>query len=133
MGLSASDARAAGMTVRTATISLAASGRAATIAADQGFVRLVIDADADAIVGAQIAAPYASELIAHAALAIEMAASPLDLAATIHPTPPSASCSPPASPSCCSCSRCWENYRLYPASLQLDTEGLCAGSRRYSA
>lgn len=86
-GLSADGARATGMTVRTVTVPLAASGRAATMAADQGFVRLVVDADADAVVGAQIAAPHACELIAQAALAIEMAASPLDLAATIHPHP----------------------------------------------
>jgi dihydrolipoamide dehydrogenase len=86
-GLSADDARATGIEVRTVQVPLAASGRAMTMNASEGFVRLVIDADADAVIGAQIVAPHASELIAEAALAIEMAAAPLDLAATIHPHP----------------------------------------------
>lgn len=90
-GMSAAQARAAGVTARVATVPLAASGRAATLGRGfgqaEGFVRLVIDADADAVVGAQIVGPHASELIAEAVLAIEMAASPADLAGTIHPHP----------------------------------------------
>ncbi|MGH8884964.1 MAG: dihydrolipoyl dehydrogenase [Egibacteraceae bacterium] len=88
-GLSVAHARAAGMTTRVATVPLAASARAVTLGLDkaEGFVRLVIDADADAVVGAQIVGPHACELIAEAVLAIEMAASPTDLAGTIHPHP----------------------------------------------
>jgi dihydrolipoamide dehydrogenase len=86
-GLSADEARTAGIVVRTARVPVSASSRAATMGADQGFVRLVIDADADAVVGAQVVAPHASELIGEAALAIEMAASPTDLAAVLHPHP----------------------------------------------
>ena len=86
-GVSADEARAAGMTARVSAVPLAASGRAATLDARHGFVRLVIDADTDAVVGAQIVGPHASELIAEAVLAIEMAASPVDLAAAIHPHP----------------------------------------------
>ncbi|MGH8908385.1 MAG: dihydrolipoyl dehydrogenase family protein [Egibacteraceae bacterium] len=87
-GLSAEDARAAGITVRIVAVPLAVSGRAATMGAgEEGFARLVVDTDADAIVGAQIVGPHASELISEAVLAIEMAASPADLAATIHPHP----------------------------------------------
>lgn len=88
-GLSAADARAAGITTRVATVPLAASARAAILGLGgaAGFVRLVIDADADAVVGAQIVGPHASELIAEAVLAIEMAASPTDLVGSIHPHP----------------------------------------------
>ena len=103
-GLSAAQARAAGITARVATVPLAASGRVATLNPDdlevfgacsdrrgwgrnEGFARLVIDADADAVVGAQLVGPHASELIAEAVLAIEMAASPADLAGAIHPHP----------------------------------------------
>ncbi len=86
-GLSAEDARAAGITVQVVAVPLAVSGRAATMGAGEGFARLVVDTDADAVVGAQIVGPHASELIAEAVLAIEMAASPTDLAATIHPHP----------------------------------------------
>ncbi|MGH8903775.1 MAG: FAD-dependent oxidoreductase, partial [Egibacteraceae bacterium] len=88
VGMSASRARGVGIATRVTTVPLTASGRAATLVDEtEGFVRLVIDADADAVVGAQIVAPRASELIAEAVLAIEMAASPIDLAAIIHPHP----------------------------------------------
>lgn len=87
-GMSATQAHAAGLATRVATVPLTASGRAATLMnGTEGFVRLVIDADADAVVGAQIVGPHASELIAEAVFAIEMAASPIDLAGTIHPHP----------------------------------------------
>lgn len=88
VGHTASEAEAAGMDVGVGRFPLAASGRAATIAGDaEGLYQLVIDRSVDAVVGAQIISPHASELIGEAALAIEMAASPEDLAATIHPHP----------------------------------------------
>jgi len=86
-GLSAEDARAIGITVRVVAMPLRASGRAATMGATEGFARLVIDTGTDAVVGAQIAGPHAAELISAPVLAIEMAASPADLAGTIHPHP----------------------------------------------
>ncbi len=86
-GLSAEEAKAAGLDVATTRLPLRASGRAATMGARHGFVQLVVDTDADAVVGVQIAGPNASELIAEGVLAIEMAASPTDLAASIHPHP----------------------------------------------
>lgn len=86
-GLSAEEARAEGLDVATTRLPLGASGRASTMGARHGFVQLVVDTDADAVVGVQIAGPNASELIAEGVLAIEMAASPTDLAASIHPHP----------------------------------------------
>jgi dihydrolipoamide dehydrogenase len=50
-----------------------------------GFVKVV--SDRDRVLGVHIAGPEASELIAEAALAIEMQAAPEDLALTIHPHP----------------------------------------------
>jgi dihydrolipoamide dehydrogenase len=86
-GLSEAEARAEGMDVRTATFPLAASGRAATLGATEGFTRLVVDAAADRVAGLHVVGPHASELVAGATLAIELTASPEDLAATIHPHP----------------------------------------------
>jgi dihydrolipoamide dehydrogenase len=86
-GLSETAARATGMAVRTATFPLSASGRAATLGHAAGFTRLVIDETTDRIVGVQIVGPHASELIAEGTLAIEMMASPSDLAETIHAHP----------------------------------------------
>jgi dihydrolipoamide dehydrogenase len=73
--------------VDVARFPLAASGRAATVGASEGFAQLVIDRGMDAVIGVHIAGPHASELIAEGVLAIEMAATPEDLASSIHPHP----------------------------------------------
>jgi dihydrolipoamide dehydrogenase len=87
IGLTESEAVALGMDVVVGQFPLAASGRAATLAADRGFVRVVIDRGADAVVGVQMVGAHVSELCGEAALAIEMSVSPDDLAAVIHPHP----------------------------------------------
>ncbi len=86
-GLTVTEARAAGMSVRTAAYPLGASGRAATVGSTQGSARLVIDADTDTIAGVHLVGPHASELIAEGVLAIEMAATAEDLVLSIHPHP----------------------------------------------
>ncbi len=63
-----------------------ASARAQTLGDRSGFVQLVADAD-HTIIGAQMAGKGVSELIGEMALAIEMAATVTDVAATIHPHP----------------------------------------------
>ncbi|MEM7337136.1 MAG: dihydrolipoyl dehydrogenase [Actinomycetota bacterium] len=63
-----------------------ANGRAATLGDTAGFVQLVAD-DQGTLVGAQLAGHGVSEMIAELALAIEMAATVTDVAATIHPHP----------------------------------------------
>lgn len=80
-------AKEAGLNVRSATVPIGVLGRAATMGARDGFTEIVVDTDADAIVGVHMAGPHVSDLIAEGVLAIEMAASPGDLAATIHPHP----------------------------------------------
>jgi dihydrolipoamide dehydrogenase len=86
-GLTAEQAQAAGMSVRTATFSLGASARALTLGHAHGAARLVVDDDGGVVVGAHLVGPRASELIAEAVLAIEMAATVEDLALAIHPHP----------------------------------------------
>ncbi len=63
-----------------------AGSRARTVGDRSGFVQLIADG-AGTIVGAQMAGHGVSELIAEAALAIEMAATVTDVADTIHPHP----------------------------------------------
>ena len=87
VGLTEEEGRALGLDVRTVQFPLSASGRAAIIGQQTGFARLVVDASSDAVVGAHLAGPHVSELAAEVALAVEMAASPEDLAGTIHPHP----------------------------------------------
>jgi dihydrolipoamide dehydrogenase len=86
-GYAPDEAKTLGMDVAVGRLPLTASGRAATMNAADGFTQLVVDRATDAVVGVQIVGPHASELIAEGVLAIEMAASPQDLLASIHPHP----------------------------------------------
>lgn len=85
-GLTLEQAQSGGIDARATTVSLKTSGRASAVN-DDGFVRLVVDAGNDVIVGAQAVSPHASEIISELTLAIELAASPWDLALTVHPHP----------------------------------------------
>jgi dihydrolipoamide dehydrogenase len=87
VGLSERTARARGIDAAVGQFPLAASGRAATLGASDGVVRIIVDRASDVVVGVQMAGPHVSELAGEATLAIEMMASPEDLAATIHPHP----------------------------------------------
>jgi dihydrolipoamide dehydrogenase len=87
VGLSESEAREAGLEPVVATFPLAASGRAGTLGARDGFTRVVADTATDRVVGVHVVGPHASELVAGGALAIELMAAPGDVAATIHPHP----------------------------------------------
>jgi dihydrolipoamide dehydrogenase len=87
VGLSERHARDEGIDATVGQFRLAASGRARTLAMSDGLVRMVVDRANDVVVGVQMVGPHVSELAGEAALAIEMMASPQDLAATIHPHP----------------------------------------------
>ncbi len=87
VGLSEAQARDAGLDPVVASFPLAASGRAGTLRARDGFTQIVADAATDRVVGVHVVGPHASELVAGGALAIELMAAPGDVAATIHPHP----------------------------------------------
>jgi dihydrolipoamide dehydrogenase len=87
VGLGEAEARDAGLDPVVATFPLAASGRAGTLGARDGFTRIVADAATDRVIGVHVVGPHASELAAGGALAIELMAAPGDVAATIHPHP----------------------------------------------
>lgn len=87
VGLTAGGASQAGYPAKTATFPLAASGRARTMGENIGFAEYVFDAATGIVLGSTIVGVHASELIAEAALAIEMSAHLEDLAGTIHAHP----------------------------------------------
>ncbi len=87
VGMSESEAKAAGYKTGVGRFAFAASGRALSMAQSDGFVRVVRDVDSDRLLGMQIVGPNASELIAEGALAIEMGATVEDLALTVHTHP----------------------------------------------
>jgi dihydrolipoamide dehydrogenase len=86
-GLSESDARIQNIPYEIARFPWSASGRAATLGRSDGMTKLLIDPEHERILGAGIVGPGAGELIAEAVLAIEMAATVIDVALTVHPHP----------------------------------------------
>jgi len=87
VGVTETEAKANGLSVGVGKFPWAASGRAIGLARTEGFTKLVFDPETHRILGAGIVGVHAGELIAEAALAIEMGAEVADIAHTIHPHP----------------------------------------------
>jgi len=86
-GLSKDEAEAKGYTVEVGKFPFSALGRAMAIDETKGFVKIVIDAEDERVLGVSIVGPEASNLICEAALGIEMGAYAPDIGLTIHPHP----------------------------------------------
>ena len=76
-----------GLEYKTGSFPFAASGRAMTLRETDGFVKIIGDAETDEVLGVHMVGPEVTELIAEAALAIEMGATVEDLGRTIHAHP----------------------------------------------
>ncbi len=87
VGLSEAEANAAGIEIAIGRFPLAALGRAVIEASTTGFAKLIFAKDGGALIGAHLAGPRSTELIAEAALAIEMGATAEDIALTMHAHP----------------------------------------------
>lgn len=87
VGLTETEARAKGVAFETGRFPWAASGRSLSLNRDEGMTKLLFDPETDRIVGAGIVGPNAGDLIAEAALAIEMGCDAADIGLTIHPHP----------------------------------------------
>lgn len=73
--------------VEVAKLPWQAAGRALALGRAEGFTKLIVDSETRHVLGAGIVGIGAGELIAEAALAIEMGATAEDVALTIHPHP----------------------------------------------
>jgi dihydrolipoamide dehydrogenase len=87
VGLSEEEARKAGYDPIVGKFAFAALGRAIAIDHTEGFVKVVGDRSSKLLLGATICGPEAADLIAEAALALEMGAYLEDVALTIHAHP----------------------------------------------
>jgi dihydrolipoamide dehydrogenase len=76
-----------GVEIDVGRFPLGALGRAVTEAATSGFAKLVFARPSGTLIGAHLAGPRATELIAEMALAIEMGATAEDIALTVHAHP----------------------------------------------
>lgn len=87
VGLAPDAAREGGREIVTSTFPLQANGRALTLRAEDGFVRVVARADNHVILGISAVGAGISELAASFSLALEMGARLEDIAGTIHAHP----------------------------------------------
>ena len=87
VGLTEDEAKKNGTKIGVAKFPWAASGRAIANARDEGFTKLVFEADNHRILGGGIVGTGAGDLISEIALAIEMGADATDIGKTIHPHP----------------------------------------------
>lgn len=87
VGMTDEEAAEQGLDVATGRFSFGASGRAATLDRQDGFVKVVAEADSGVLRGVHIVGPHASEMIPEATLAVEMGARVDDIAMTVHPHP----------------------------------------------
>jgi len=87
VGLTEEQAREEGIKVEKGMFPWAASGRAIANGRDEGFTKLLFDAETHRIVGGGIVGTHAGDLIGEIALAIEMCADAVDIGKTIHPHP----------------------------------------------
>ncbi|HEY6134440.1 MAG TPA: dihydrolipoyl dehydrogenase [Rubrivivax sp.] len=87
VGLTEDEAKAKGIAVKKGLFPWTASGRAIANGRDEGFTKLLFDAETHQIVGGGIVGTHAGDMIGEVALAIEMGADEVDIGKTIHPHP----------------------------------------------
>ncbi len=86
-GVTENEARAAGVKYGKGVFPWAASGRSLTLGRSEGLTKVLFDETTGRVIGCGIVGPNAGDLIAEAALAIEMGADAADIGLTIHPHP----------------------------------------------
>jgi dihydrolipoamide dehydrogenase len=87
VGVTENEAKAAGMNYGKGVFPWAASGRALSLGRDEGSTKVLFDTATKQVIGCGIVGPSAGDLIAEAALAIEMGSDAADIGLTIHPHP----------------------------------------------
>ncbi|GAB3372399.1 dihydrolipoyl dehydrogenase [Massilia agri] len=87
VGLTEDEAKQKGIAVEKGHFPWNASGRAVANGRDEGFTKLLFDAETKRIIGGTIVGTNAGDMIGEVALAIEMGADGVDIGKTIHPHP----------------------------------------------
>ncbi len=87
VGVTETEAKAKGLAYGKAVFPWAASGRSLSLGRDEGLTKTLWDEASGRLIGCGIVGPNAGDLIAEAALAIEMGCDAEDVGLTIHPHP----------------------------------------------
>jgi len=87
VGRTEEELKTAGVSYKVGKFPFTANARAKTLAATDGFVKMLADAKSDRVIGVHVLGHEAGDLIAEAALAIEFGAASEDIARTSHAHP----------------------------------------------
>ena len=87
VGITEEEAKAKGLKIEKAVFPWAASGRAIANGRDEGFTKIIVDAESHRVIGGAMVGTHAGDMIGEFALAIEMGADAHDIGKTIHPHP----------------------------------------------
>ena len=87
VGVTEDEAKTKGLKIQKSTFPWVASGRAIANGRDEGFTKLIFDAETHRIIGGAIVGTHAGDIIGELALAIEMGCDATDIGKTIHPHP----------------------------------------------
>jgi dihydrolipoamide dehydrogenase len=87
VGMTEKEAKDAGYNVKVAKFPFAANGRALSLNATDGFLKLVTRKEDGLVLGGQVAGPNASDMISEIGLAVEAGMTAEDIALTIHAHP----------------------------------------------
>jgi dihydrolipoamide dehydrogenase len=87
VGLTETEAKASGVAFGKGRFPWAASGRSLSLGRSEGVTKLLFDEASGRLLGCGIVGPSAGDLVAEAALAIELGADAEDIGLTVHPHP----------------------------------------------
>ena len=87
VGLTEDEAKKQGVKIQKGVFPWAASGRAIANGRDEGFTKLIFDAETHRLLGGGIVGTHAGDLLSEIVLGVEMGADVIDIAKTIHPHP----------------------------------------------
>jgi dihydrolipoamide dehydrogenase len=87
VGLTEDEAKAKNIPYEKGAFPWAASARSLTLGRSEGLTKLLFDPTTKRLLGAGLVGPNAGDLVAEAALAIEMGADAADVGLTVHPHP----------------------------------------------
>ncbi|EGL16706.1 MULTISPECIES: dihydrolipoyl dehydrogenase [Paenibacillus] len=87
VGWTEAEAKEKGFKIKTGKFGFKPLGKAIVYGENDGFVKVVIDADKNDLLGVHMIGPHVTDYIAEAALAQLLEASPWEIGSTIHPHP----------------------------------------------
>ncbi|MFY0543228.1 dihydrolipoyl dehydrogenase [Brevibacillus sp. H7] len=87
VGLTEAEAKEQGYEVKTGKFSFKALGKALVFGENDGFVKMVVDAKTNDLLGVHMIGPHVTDMISEAGLARVLDATPWEIGHTIHPHP----------------------------------------------